>query len=61
MAAWFIRGLRRGVVTTRYPRVTDEWARALPSPPSFDPERLTEELADGLSRACPTGALLRDG
>jgi hypothetical protein len=57
---WFLRGLRRSVVTTRYPQRVDEWAAGLPTPPSFDPDLLTEELADRLVGVCPSGALRRD-
>ncbi|MGH2893942.1 MAG: hypothetical protein ACRDPM_11865 [Solirubrobacteraceae bacterium] len=59
MASWFYRGLRRGIVTTRYPRVVDEWARQLPSPPAFHSARLTVELVDRLIEACGSGALSR--
>lgn len=59
MAFWFFRGLRRGIVTTRYPRVVDEWARQLPSPPVFHSARLTVELVDRLADACHSGALSR--
>lgn len=54
---WFLRGLRRGVVTTRYPASVDEWAVTLPSAPAFHSEQLSGELADRLQAACPTGAL----
>ena len=57
MVAWPYRGLRRGVVTSRYPRVVDTWTRGLPSPPSFRPDLLTRQLASRLSAACPAGAL----
>jgi ferredoxin len=57
---WFIRGIRRGVVTTRYPARPDEFARFLPTPPSFRPRALTGEAADRLAAACPSGALSRD-
>jgi dissimilatory sulfite reductase (desulfoviridin) alpha/beta subunit len=59
MASWFYRGLRRGIVTTRYPKVVDEWARQLPSPPAFHSTRLTVELVDRLIDACTSGALSR--
>jgi hypothetical protein len=62
MALWFLRGLRRGVVTTRYPATpADSWTADLPSPPEFYPDRLTYELADRLVVACPSQALRRDG
>ena len=61
MTLWFLRGLRRGVVTTRYPARPDASAAALPTPPAFRPEALTRALADRLAAACPSGALARDG
>jgi hypothetical protein len=61
MAAWFLRGIRRGVVTTRYPAEPEPSARVLPTPPAFDPRRLTDALADAVVDACPSGALTRDG
>lgn len=58
MAFWFVQGLRRGVVTTRYPATEpDPWTRALPTPPAFVPELLTPALVDELAAACPSGAL----
>jgi ferredoxin len=56
---WFLRGLRRGVVTTRYPRECDRWAQALPTPPRFDSELLTDELVQALVDACPARAIGR--
>jgi hypothetical protein len=41
MPWWFARGLRRGVVTTRYPARPEPSAALLPTPPAFRPERLT--------------------
>ena len=61
MALWFLRGLRRGVVTTRYPRgEPDPWTRDLPTPPVFDASLLDTEVADALVAACPTAALRRN-
>jgi len=57
MTLWFVRGLRRGVVTTRYPARPDESAALLPSPPAFRPRALTEDTARRLVQACPGGAL----
>jgi len=59
MALWFLRGLRRGVVTTRYPARPDSSAAMLPTPPAFRPEALTAGLADRLAAVCPSGALAR--
>jgi NAD-dependent dihydropyrimidine dehydrogenase PreA subunit len=58
---WFLRGLRRGVVTTRYPARVDPWANGLPSPPAFHSRLLTVELVERLEGACPAAALRRDG
>jgi len=60
MTLWFLRGLRRGVVTTRYPARPDESARHLPTPPAFRPQALTRRVADDLVGLCPSGALRRD-
>lgn len=58
MALWFLRGLRRGVVTTDYPVTPlDPWAADLPSPPEFRPDLLTDALAEHLTQICPSHAL----
>jgi formate hydrogenlyase subunit 6/NADH:ubiquinone oxidoreductase subunit I len=54
---WFFRGIRRGVVTTRYPARPDESARFLPTPPAFRPWALTRSTAGRLEATCPSGAL----
>lgn len=61
MALWFLRGLRRGVVTTRYPARTDPWTTTLPTPPAFRPDLLTGALAERLVALCPSRALATDG
>jgi hypothetical protein len=61
MALWFLRGLRKGIVTTRYPAAVDPWTRTLPTPPAFHSKRLTGELAERLVQVCPSRALVRDG
>ena len=58
---WFLRGIRKGVVTSRYPARPDPSAAGLPSPPAFRSDLLTAELADRLAAACLAGALRRDG
>jgi len=58
---WFFRGLRRGIVTTRYPNALDPWAQTLPTPPAFHSQRLTQQLAEHLVEVCPSGALMRAG
>jgi hypothetical protein len=60
MAFWFLRGLRKGIVTTRYPAEVDPWAALLPTPPMFDPRKLNRPLVDRLIEACPSTALVRD-
>jgi ferredoxin-like protein FixX len=61
MTLWFLRGLRRGVVTTRYPARPDSSAASLPTPPAFRAEALDRALADRLAALCPSGALRREG
>jgi hypothetical protein len=61
MPLWFARGLRRGVVTTRYPARPDPSAADLPTPPAFSAEALDHQLADRLTAVCPSRALYRDG
>jgi hypothetical protein len=61
MAFWFVRGLRRGVVTTRYPARAEPSGTTLPTPPEFLVSRLDGELAARLSSACPSRALRIDG
>jgi hypothetical protein len=56
---WFARGVRRGVVTTRYPARPDPSAVGLPTPPAFRPEALTDEIADALIAICPSRAITR--
>jgi formate hydrogenlyase subunit 6/NADH:ubiquinone oxidoreductase subunit I len=59
MPLWFARGLRRGVVTTRYPARPDDSAAFLPTPPAFRSRRLTREAVDRMVAACPGPALSR--
>jgi hypothetical protein len=61
MPQWFVRGLRRGVVTTRYPAQPDASSGSLPTPPAFRPGALTREVADALVHICPSWALTRAG
>jgi formate hydrogenlyase subunit 6/NADH:ubiquinone oxidoreductase subunit I len=58
---WFLRGLRKGVVTTSYPKQRDAWAAQLPTPPAFRSSLLTVELAERLAACCSSGALRREG
>jgi hypothetical protein len=61
MPLWFVRGLRRGVITTRYPARPDPSAGLLSTPPAFRPDGLTHEIANHLVAICPSRALARDG
>jgi ferredoxin len=61
MTLWFVRGIRRGVVTTRYPARPDPSAAHLPTPPAFRPRELSGRGADRLAAVCLSGALRRDG
>jgi flavoprotein len=61
MPLWFARGLRRGVVTTRYPARPDNSSTFLPTPPAFRPRQLTREIVDRIVATCPSTALSRQG
>lgn len=59
MALWFLRGVRRGVVTTRYPATRpDDWTHTLDGPPMFRPSMLTGHVVDALVEVCPSAALV---
>ena len=61
MVLWFAHGVRRGVVTTRYPfEEPDGGTRDLPTPPCFDPDALTNDVVAELVAVCPSGALRRE-
>ena len=59
MPLWFARGLRRSVVTTRYPARPDGSAASLPTPPAFRPRHLTLQTVDRMIAECPATALSR--
>jgi hypothetical protein len=61
MTLWFLRGLRRGVVTTSYPARPDDSASDLPTPPVFASGAIDRALADRLVVVCPSRALRREG
>lgn len=62
---WALRGLRDGVVTTRWPRRSDDYFDQLPASIQVKPEAAASELDRStrsqamLERICPTGALER--
>ena len=60
MTLWFVRGLRRGIVTTRYPGKPDASAGDLPTPPAFAERAIDRSLADRLVAVCPSHALSHD-
>jgi Ni,Fe-hydrogenase III small subunit/ferredoxin len=52
---WALRGLRDGVVTTRWPARPDPYAAAVRGPATVLAQ--PADAADGLDRLCPTGAI----
>lgn len=61
MTVWFVRGLLRRVVTTRYPQRPEPSVTTLPTPPRFRADSLTADLVDRMVAVCPGGALRRAG
>lgn len=61
MTFWLLRGLRKGVVTTGYPDSIEPSTSDLPSPPTFDVDRLSDDLVDALIAVCPSNAFRREG
>jgi len=58
VSIWVLRGLRDGVVTTRWPRRPDEYADSWRGPVTVRPGAGSEPLPAGL---CPTGAIEAPG
>jgi Ni,Fe-hydrogenase III small subunit/ferredoxin len=54
MSIWVLRGLRDGVVTTRWPRRPDEYADSWRGPVTVRPDAGSTSVPEGL---CPTGAI----
>jgi Ni,Fe-hydrogenase III small subunit/ferredoxin len=54
VSIWVLRGLRDGVVTTRWPRRQDEYAASWRGPATVRQEARDTGVPDGL---CPTGAI----
>jgi len=54
MSIWVLRGLRDGVVTTRWPRRPDEYADSWRGPVTVRAEASDASVPEGL---CPTGAI----
>jgi Ni,Fe-hydrogenase III small subunit/ferredoxin len=54
---WALRGLRNGVLTTRWPARPDPYAAAGRGPATVLDERPAEADADLLEQICPTGAI----
>jgi Ni,Fe-hydrogenase III small subunit/ferredoxin len=61
VSIWVLRGLRDGIVTTRWPRRSDAYADSWRGPVTVAPDAATSDaaVADGgtLERLCPTGAI----
>lgn len=62
MTPWIFRGLRDGVVTTRYPRRSDRYADSWPGSVAPSPSRSGGAADDdaGVGSLCPTGAIVSD-
>jgi Ni,Fe-hydrogenase III small subunit/ferredoxin len=54
VSIWVLRGLRDGVVTTRWPRRPDEYADSWRGPVTIHPNEGNAEVPEAL---CPTGAI----
>jgi ferredoxin len=61
MFGWILRGLRTGIVTTRYPAAPEPQPQGVRNRLTVDPERLTLEIARRASLVCPTGAITWNG
>jgi Ni,Fe-hydrogenase III small subunit/ferredoxin len=59
---WITRGLRNGVVTSRWPRKADDYFETFPGSVDVDPDPavLALETVDGIEQLCPTGAITID-
>jgi Ni,Fe-hydrogenase III small subunit/ferredoxin len=56
---WVLRGLRDGIVTTRYPKRPDPYAFGFRSAPAVMPH--PSDTAPQVADVCPTGAISVDG
>ncbi|MGH3253056.1 MAG: hypothetical protein ACRDOI_43530 [Trebonia sp.] len=56
MSLWVLRGLRDGIVTTRWPKRPDEYADSWRGPVTVLPNSAAPGLAD-VEALCPTGAI----
>jgi Ni,Fe-hydrogenase III small subunit/ferredoxin len=62
VSIWVLRGLRDGVVTTRWPRRPDEYAGSWRGPAAVRPDAPgAGEAGAELERLCPTGAIEATG
>jgi ferredoxin len=61
MTFWFVRGLLRRVVTTRYPARPEPSVAALPTPPVLRADLLSVSLVDALIEVCPSRAFRHEG
>lgn len=59
---WITRGLRDGVVTSRWPRKADDYFNSFPAAADVDPDPavLALETVEGVEQLCPTGAITVD-
>jgi Ni,Fe-hydrogenase III small subunit/ferredoxin len=57
MSPWVLRGLRNGVVTTRWPARSDAYASGWRGPPTVVGIAAPAARAEGLDALCPTAAI----
>ena len=56
---WVFRGLRNGILTTRWPKRADSYFDSFPAAVSVldDPKAATSDTVTQAAAACPTGAI----
>jgi formate hydrogenlyase subunit 6/NADH:ubiquinone oxidoreductase subunit I len=60
MLRWILRGLRTGVLTTRYPKHPEPIPPPFRGAPQVNPVQLSPRVCEELEAACPTGAFSYD-
>jgi Ni,Fe-hydrogenase III small subunit/ferredoxin len=60
VSIWVLRGIRDGVVTTRWPKRPDEYAGSWRGPAAVRGDA-AGDVDTGIERLCPTGAIEADG
>jgi Ni,Fe-hydrogenase III small subunit/ferredoxin len=57
VSIWVLRGLRDGIVTTRWPGRADEYAESWRGPATVRPDAMVLDDGAELERLCPAGAI----